>query len=166
MQGNYRFDLWSNHRNHVNAKHGWTNDYGWGVGYSFDQEITNWMTLFARGGYRKKEVYQSYMAFSGGFGIYGNAYGRDNDMLGCAYGTAFNSSDFGLGNNEHVIEIFYRLMLAKDHVGISPDFQFIINPSGAKGVHNVFVAALERKLIFKILRKKIMIIKLFLPKCF
>jgi hypothetical protein len=55
LEGNYRFYGWGNHRDHTNEKHGWTNDYGWGVGTSIDQQLTDWFTLFARGDIRKKQ---------------------------------------------------------------------------------------------------------------
>lgn len=130
LEGNYRIYGWGNHADHTDIYNGSTNDYGLGVGGSFDQQLTKWFTLFARAGYQSQSIYQNYLAFSGGLHVSGELYNRKTDWFGLAYGVAINNDDFAAGKNEHVVETFYRFSVAKGHVGLSPDVQFIVNPSG------------------------------------
>lgn len=148
LAGHYRFELWQNRAPHTDIFNGRTNDYGMGVDASFDQELTKWFVLFARGGYQSPSIYATKMAFSGGFALLGDLYGRKDDRLSIGYGVAINNDDFSPGRNEHVIEAYYRLAVGNGHVGLSPDVQFIINPGGLPASHNVVVVGLRAQVDF------------------
>lgn len=148
LDGTYRIYGWQNRSDHTDINNGRTNDYGMGIGVSIGQLLTKWLGLFARGGYQSPSIYQVKMAFSGGLALLGNLYSREYDRLGVAYGVAINNNKFSPGKNEHVIEVYYRLAVAKGHVGLSPDVQFIINPSGQYGRHNVVAAGVRAQVDF------------------
>lgn len=136
--GNYRLYGWGNGGNCGAAR-----KPGWGVGTSIDQEVVDNVSFFVRAGHSRKDAFTNYLSLSGGMGINGALYNREHDMIGLAYGLAFDNSDFNTNRNAHAIELFYRLILIKGHLQISPDIQYLINPSGSAGDRNVLLGALR-----------------------
>lgn len=145
--GNYLFYVWGNHTDHTNVDTGATNAAGYGFGLSLDQQIMEWLRLFGRFGLQSKSIYQAEMAYSMGLELSGSLYNRSDDAFGMAFGQAVNNDKVAVGNNESVVEAYYRLQLG-DHIGLSPDVQFIINPGASSTNNNVVVASLRAQIDF------------------
>ncbi|AYD48131.1 carbohydrate porin [Arachidicoccus soli] len=121
-----------------------------GIGYSFDQELTSDIGIFSRAGWNDGR-YASWAfteidrSLSVGFSIKGNIWKRANDKLGIATvinGISKDHRDFlhaggygfiiGDGNlnygHESVIEAYYNLQFSP-FIWISFDYQFVNNPA-------------------------------------
>jgi high affinity Mn2+ porin len=147
--GNYHIFGWYNrlpHRLWSDTSAGQENSYGFGL--SIDQRITETITAFARFGRRSPNNYdfqaveasQNYstlisQSWSIGAQISGKPWHRKNDVAGIGFGQALPSSNYKaameLANAapESHFEIYYRIKCF-EHMGISPDFQYIMGPFG------------------------------------
>jgi high affinity Mn2+ porin len=158
--GTYRMFGWYNnlpHHSWDDPSNTWENSYGFGI--SIDQQITTAVTAFARYGWRSPETYDSQavavaqtystliaQSWSVGAQVGGKSWHRENDVLGIGFGQAIPSAKYlkamALANAEPEshLEIYY-LVKCFEHMGISPDFQYVVNPFGkdlnsfAKGVN-------------------------------
>ena len=125
LEGNYRFYVWSQNEKHLE----WdeledyfagristpkNEKYAWGVGLSWDQELTPWLGLFFRYGYRGRDLvgYASYdeegnfvlddtdfsyafrHAFTGGFSLAGKLWGRAEDEAGLGFAYFIMDDDY------------------------------------------------------------------------
>ncbi len=156
LQGNYRVYGWINGQDHedfgdpINV-----DEDNLGVGVSLDQQVTNYLTLFTRIGYQDKDVNEFDIAWSGGLGLSGSLWGRDNDVLGIAYGQAILSDDFennlranGISpNDEGHLEIYYSIVI-NDNLAISPDIQVVTNAQGNGDFETVWIGGLRGQLTF------------------
>jgi carbohydrate-selective porin OprB len=146
--GNYHLYAWANRLPHRSwGDSGATNEMAYGFGASADQQFTDELTAFARFGWRNPENYdptavaqQTYAtliaeSWSAGVEIAGKRWHRENDVAGIGFGQAFPSAKYTTalalanGSPESHLEIFYRIKCF-EHMGISPDIQYIINPFG------------------------------------
>ncbi|MBM3250487.1 MAG: hypothetical protein FJZ09_06605 [Candidatus Omnitrophica bacterium] len=146
--GNYRMYGWSNNAYHTE----WSDpekskETAYGFGLSFDQKVTDIVTLFARYGWQDPKVYNPEIttaaggynyslvqSWSTGFQIEGKPWGRENDVLAFAVGQVFPSKDYKdyygyLAKPEGHLEAYYNIHLNK-YLSISQDFQYIWNPFG------------------------------------
>jgi len=152
LPGNYRFYGWNNNLNHTEwLETGKTKEAAFGFGLSFDQKVTDSLTLFTRYGWQNPKVYNPDImatgdlnyslehSWSAGFQVEGKPWGRENDVFAFAIGQAFPSGDYkkaGEGSAparkakaEGHFEAYYRIYINK-YLSISPDFQYIWNPFG------------------------------------
>lgn len=167
--GNYRILAWYNNADHTR----WLNttktkEGNYGFGLSFDQEVTDTVTLFTRYGWQDPEVYNPNTvtsdnanfslehAWSAGFQVKGEPWGRQNDVFGFAVGQAIASDDYKKSNsalkakNEGHLEAYYNIYINK-HFSISPDIQFIWNPFGddaASGDDTILVGGVRSHVDF------------------
>lgn len=155
-QGNYRIYGWLNNKDHADLKDpDKTGENNYGIGVSFDQEITELWTLFARYGWQRGSVSQIEHAWSAGLQCSGKFYGRKDDAIGLAYGMAMISSDWegadrdnGIrsGDEQHV-ELYYNLKV-HDHLSLSPDIQWVKNANGDEDNDDVWAFGLRARLAF------------------
>lgn len=149
LLGNYHVFGWYNqlpHRSWTDPAKTGEDSYGFGI--SVDQQISDVVTAFARYGWRNPETYDSQavvisqtyatlitQSWSIGAQATGKAWHRENDVLGIGFGQVIPSAKYketmALANAEPEshLEIYY-LIKCFEHMGISPDFQYIVNPFG------------------------------------
>ncbi len=158
LQGNYRFYIWHNRNELTDASDaGNTNEEGTGFGTSIDQQVVDFLTLFARLGFRNDDIveYQYDAAWSLGGAVSGSLWGRDDDVAGAAFGQAILASSYkdtlddagtDSGNESHY-EMYYNLVL-NDHVTISPDIQIVMNAEGDDDYQTVWIGAIRGQFTF------------------
>ncbi len=156
LQGNYRVYVWTNRTDHTELKDPTNDDeHGWGYGISLDQQVMDYLTLFARAGYQDKELFEIDMAWSGGLSLSGGLWGRDDDALGIAYGQAILSDDHedvlkAGGTNpedEGHFEAYYSIAV-NEHVAITPDIQVVTNALGDGDHEMVIVGGVRGQFTF------------------
>ncbi|MBJ6801648.1 carbohydrate porin [Geomonas propionica] len=116
------------------------------AGVSFDQQVTDKLTLFARYGQRDKDVYAATRAWSGGGQYQGLIAGRKDDILGFAYGQVKAARSVA-DAQEKLAEVYYRYKVS-DQIEISPVAQYLMNPAGIRGNDDVLALALRAKISF------------------
>jgi len=156
LQGNYRIYAWTNRGYHTELKdEAKDKEKGTGYGISFDQQVTDFLTLFGRAGYQEKKIYEFDVAWSGGMALSGNLWSREDDVLGIAYGQARLSRDnkdvlkeAGTSpNHEDHFEAYYRLTV-NEYLAVSPDIQIITNARGDNDFRTVTVGAVRGQFTF------------------
>jgi carbohydrate-selective porin OprB len=152
--GNYRVYGWFNGSDHEDLLDPTdTDENNYGVGLSFDQEITEILGIFARYGWQRGSVSQVEHAWSAGFQCSGKFYGRENDTFGLAYGMAVIGDDWKDANSrvnagdEHHVELYYNIKV-NDHLNISPDIQWVNNPNGDRDNDDVWAFGIRAQLSF------------------
>lgn len=173
LPGNYRFLGWNNnvyHTKWLDTEKQKENSYGFGL--SFDQKVTDIVTLFTRYGWQDPKVYNPDImatgdlnysleqSWSAGFQVEGKPWGREKDVLAFAIGQAIPSNDYKKAGadldpvrrakSEGHLEAYYNIHV-NDHLSISPDFQYIWNPFGkdiADDTSPVFVYGLRSQIDF------------------
>jgi len=152
--GNYRIYGWFNGSDHENLKDPTkTREDNYGVGLSFDQEITESLGIFARYGWQRGSVSQVEHAWSAGLQCSGKFYGREDDTFGLAYGMAVIGDDWKDANSginagdEHHVELYYNLKV-NEHLNISPDIQWVKNPNGDRDNDDVSAFGIRAQLSF------------------
>ncbi|MFZ2602682.1 MAG: carbohydrate porin [Candidatus Omnitrophota bacterium] len=173
LPGNYRFLGWNNNVYHTK----WldtekTKEANYGFALSFDQKVTDIVTLFTRYGWQNPKVYNPDIMATGdlnyslthswstGFQIEGKPWGREKDMLAFAVGQVIPSGDYKKAGEfldparkakaEGHLEAYYRIHL-NDYLSISPDFQYIWNPFGkdvAEDTNGIFVGGMRAQVDF------------------
>ncbi len=128
-EGNYRFYAWVNGSDKEKLGDGDSHKNGWGVGLSFDQQLTDCLTAFLRAGYADKDVYEVEGTWSAGAEIRGRKWNRENDVLGFAVSQALISDRVEPDDTETLFEAYYSIMFS-DQFRLSPDIQVIDNPGG------------------------------------
>ena len=140
--GNYRVLGWLNDREHTK----WNDsskvkEETYGVGISFDQELTDSLGAFLRYGWQDPDIYlngESFSlehAWSAGVQIAGTSWNREGDIIGLAVGQAMPSDDYrkaGANLNakdEGHFEAYYNYKV-NEHLTLTPDLQIIWNPYG------------------------------------
>ena len=158
--GNYRVYAWDATYDHPELTHPDTEKPGWGVGLSLDQEITEQVGVFARLAYNNKQVYPVEWFWSLGASLKGLIPTRGDDVLGLGIAGLVAASNLNkatadtgyllTGNNEgteYHLEAYYRIAIA-EHVAITPDLQYVVNPLGDSHNDDVFAAMLKAELSF------------------
>ena len=173
LPGNYRFLGWNNNVYHTK----WldtekTKEANYGFGLSFDQKVTDIVTLFTRYGWQNPKVYNPDImatgdlnyslahSWSAGFQLEGKPWGRENDVFAFAVGQAIASKDYKKAGEaldparrakpEGHLEAYYRIHV-NDHLSLSPDFQYIWNPFGkdvAEDTDGIFVGGMRAQVDF------------------
>jgi high affinity Mn2+ porin len=155
LQGNYRFYAWYNGKDHEDFSDGSTDAKNHGFGISFDQQVNDIVTLFARFGVQRGEVSQVESAWSAGFALSGSAFGRENDNIGFAYGRAMIGDDWKRFDSVNGIdcadeghfEIFYNYAV-NEHLAISTDVQWVTNANGDGNSDGFLVFGLRAQVMF------------------
>jgi carbohydrate-selective porin OprB len=194
LQGNYRFFWWTNRTEHTNWKRlsrsllsGRVGEddlpdfppeapaedklINYGLGFSFDQQVTDDLTLFTRYGYQDQDANAFESAASLGFNLNGRLWGRENDVFGLAYGIAILANDYedvlkiygrqiGISErhpnkvdyilddeNEEFYEAYYSISV-NDSLFISPDIQHITNTFGLDENDSAWIFGLRMQLLF------------------
>jgi len=135
-EGNYRAYFWFNNKDHIaltdTTK---VEESGYGLGFSFDQELTDDIGGFFRFGWQNEEVHNIALSWSFGAQIFGKSWGREKDVLGLAFGQLVPGGDYedaAAGRNADVeghFEAYYSFYV-NDSLTLSPDLQIIWNPKG------------------------------------
>lgn len=129
---------------------------GDGWGFSFDQQLTQDVTAFARWGLQSDDVYEVKRAWSLGFQLIGALWGRETDSLGLAFGRAETSGayrdilraeGFGTMPGESRLEAYYRCQLS-EHLALSPDFQWVDGLKGSSRADRVTILGMRAQLDF------------------
>ena len=194
LQGNYRFFWWTNRTEHTNwrrlqrsilherlgaedlegfppeapAEDKLIND---GLGISFDQQVTDELTLFTRFGYQDEDANPFQSALSLGFNLNGGLWGRENDVFGLAYGAAILANDYentlktygykiGIperhpgkidykleDDDEEFYEAYYSLSV-NDSMFLTPDVQHITNTFGLDENDSAWILGLRMQSLF------------------
>ncbi|MFH1190594.1 MAG: carbohydrate porin [Candidatus Omnitrophota bacterium] len=173
LPGNYRFLGWNNNVYHTKwLDTGKTKEANYGFGLSFDQKVTDIVTLFTRYAWQNPKVYNPDIMATGdlnyslmhswstGLQVEGKPWGREKDMLAFAVGQAIPSKDYKKAGEtldparrakpEGHLEAYYRIFV-NDHLSISPDFQYIWNPFGkdvADDTSGIFVGGMRAQVDF------------------
>ncbi len=156
LQGNYRLYAWSNNTDHEELSNPDNNEeHGWGTGLSIDQQAAESLTVFARLGFQDEDIYEIKTAWSIGMAVSGTQWGRDDDVLGIAYGQAALSDDYrdslesdGIDpENEGHFEAYYNITV-NEHVSVTPDIQVLTNAKGDGGFDTVWTGAVRGQIGF------------------
>ena len=157
MQGNYRFYGWRNSGEHEKLRDSSRTDKsGEGFGISFDQQLSENVTAFARWGAADDDLYEVHRSWSLGFQVAGGVWGRYDDMLGIAFGRAETShayrdtlraDGFGTTPAESRFEAYYRFQV-NNHISISPDVQWVDGLAGASNSDAVTILGVRAQLDF------------------
>jgi len=155
-QGNYRIYGWFNGKDHVALKEpSKTKEDNYGFGLSFDQELSEVVTLFVRYGRQRGSVSELERAWSAGFQFHGKPWGREDDVLGLAYGVAVLGDDWedvaqasGVDTgDEHHVEVYYNFKV-NENLNISPDIQWARSANGDRDNGEVWVFGVRAQLSF------------------
>jgi hypothetical protein len=157
LAGNYRFYAWHNSGEHEKLRNTSRNDKsgdGWGL--SFDQQITQDITAFARWGLQSDDVYEVKRAWSLGFQLIGTLWGREADSFGIAFGRAETSGayrdllraeSFRTTPGESRLEAYYRWQL-NEHLALSPDVQWVDGLKSSSRADQVTILGMRAQLDF------------------
>jgi high affinity Mn2+ porin len=115
-----------------------------GFGVSLDQQITGNITVFARYGERDKDVYLTKRAWSAGGQYAGLFPGRNDDVLGLAYGQI---QAVGADSQEKLAELYYKAKL-NDQIELAPVVQYLVDPNGDSSRDNVLALGLRAQISF------------------
>lgn len=158
LQGNYRVFIWQDMGDHTDANDLTnTKEKGAGFGINIDQQVVDFLTVFARIGFRRDDIveYEYDSAWSLGAAVKGGLWGRDDDIVGIAYGQAVlaghykdSLNDAGIpSGNEGRFETYYSLVL-NEHVAISPDIQTVTNARGIDDFKTVWIGGVRGQFTF------------------
>jgi carbohydrate-selective porin OprB len=113
------------------------------------------LTLFGRFGYQDEDIYKFDIAWSAGLALSGNFWGRNDDVLGIAYGQALLSdyyenalkADGVSPDDEGHFEAYYNIVV-NDHVAVTPDIQVVINALGDSDYDTVVIGGIRGQITF------------------
>ncbi|MFH2137671.1 MAG: carbohydrate porin [Candidatus Omnitrophota bacterium] len=160
--GNYRVYYWYNDAPHTKwnaaAK---IKEEGSGFGVSFDQEITDDVGIFLRCGWQQDEAaldtttFSLESSYSAGMQFNGTLWGRDEDVLGFAYGFIYPSDEYKKAGNlqaktEGHAELYYNYRV-NENLSVTPDIQMITNPYGkdaVNGTSTILVGGIRTQIDF------------------
>jgi len=155
QQGNYRFLLFILRKNAAlisDAFRSKKNQLGFAI--SFDQEVSERITLFARFGYDDPKINEIEYAWSSGVECREPIGGRKNDY--CAFGVAQNilGRDYrrysGLSNiasRETILEGYYSFYI-NEFLSVTLDMQTVLEPLADKGADNPLAASARFLVVF------------------
>ena len=178
-QGNFRFYGWYDGRRHLKNEYLATayenplqyydkadsGQSGWGL--SFDQDILDGLTAFARYSWTQKDLsvwsgdenqwamIPFNQVYSLGLGTSGLLWNRPDDGIGVAFGQTILTSDFkelkhaeGLGtSDEKYVETWYRYTFNR-FLALSADFQWTQNPGGLDEADDVYLFGVRSQVNF------------------
>jgi len=146
LKGNYRLYFWDATYDHVNGA-GDTSSGGSGVGLSLDQQVTDWLGLFARLAYSDRNAYDVDWFWSVGANLKGIIPSRDEDELGIGLAGLKGSVAPDNDGTEFHTEVYYRIVLTKNFA-VSPDIQYVTNPQGNSHNDGVFAGMVRVEFSF------------------
>jgi porin len=119
---------------------------GWGANISFSRSVNEHWMPFIRAGYAKDGGSLLEKSLTAGF-AYQAVSGAN--QLGFAYNWGVpNESSWGPDlDNQHTLEVFYRIQLWKE-IAITPDIQYIMNPALNPDDDLLWVFGLRARLAF------------------
>lgn len=149
--GNYRLIAWSNTAEDTALLSGRPQE-GYGFALSFDQQVVNNVTLFARYGWAQQEFFSVESAVSGGVLLGGNIWNRSDDKLGLAIGRTWLSNDFSpdaVKRAESNAELFYSVNITNTFT-LTPSLQYINTPDlmGLEGNFDAFMYGVRANVRF------------------
>lgn len=156
---NYRLYAWTNMTDHLDYENISTNQQkkNWGLGISYDHQLSGDLTLFGRYGFQDPAVNRFDHVATLGARIVGNRWSRGGDILGLAAGFARASRSYGrvsrdldgvdVSGGETFVEAYYSYFLER-HLRLSPDIQYIRRPGGIGEADDHFVFALRTQIDF------------------
>lgn len=160
--GNYRLYAWTNgtfapYNNELATTTARTS----GFGFSIDQEVARYFTLFARYGHALSGEVRFNNAITAGAQLGGYSWGRQEDRVGLAFGWLDTSPgfraaaptldadgdgipDFGYSPTgaEKDIELYYAWQI-NQNLQLSPNLQWIFQPGGDPSAQNIWVIGLR-----------------------
>jgi len=145
--GNYRLYVWTNGSDKAEIDGTDTDEDGWGVGVSLDQQLTDNLMVFLRAAYEDDDVYEVESAWSIGAEVRGTKWNRESDALGIAIAQALVNDDLDPDDTETLVEIYYSYAV-NDQLSISPDLQIIDNPGGDSDNDTVVVLGTRAQVNF------------------
>ncbi|VAX09501.1 hypothetical protein MNBD_GAMMA25-2505 [hydrothermal vent metagenome] len=152
LEANYRVYYWRNGRGEdfdgVENTH-------IGLGFSLDQKVDDYTTLFARFGEQTKGRIRFDRTLTVGADFGGSYWNRGGDAIGVALGwlslsdeyktEANNIEGFNASGAEKLAEIFYRYRV-NSQFELSPNLQFISQPGGNSAVSSMTAYGLRVQL--------------------
>lgn len=165
-EGYYRFMAWYNNSDHINWKTG-DRSGTYGFALSFDQDVSDEISLFARYGWEDPDVYNPSItatknniislnqSWSTGIQLIGRWWGREKDLVGFAIGQVIPSEEYKKMMKRHAkdeghLEIYYDIFF-NEHICVTPDFQYVLNPYGGDAEDNndpAFIYAFRARIDF------------------
>lgn len=113
-----------------------------------DPESDLGLWLFARGGFADDEVAAVETHATAGLTLRGTFEGRDDDVFGVMYNFAdLSDKNAAFDGDEHALEVYYRIRVTGS-VFVTPDFQYIANPSGDAALDDAVVGTLRVQVSF------------------
>ena len=137
LQGNYRFLFWLDQRYDRLVPGTSRERDNRGVALSFDQQVTDRITVFCRYGLTSRTVLPIEDFWSVGAQLSAPLPGRKQDILGVAMGQSLIDDEYRAGWRanapaETVYEIYYRIKI-NEYLAITPNLQFITHPEAQRG---------------------------------
>ncbi len=152
--GNYRVYLWNDRAPHPvidqplnDPKRKPDAVKGYVVGLSFDQNLTDRLSLFGRAAYGRPTAYPDSQFYSLGINLRAPFLSRPNDTF--AFGTAaVLPSPFAKRKAAELhFETYYKVELSSN-LHLTPDFQYVLNPEGNSDNDPIFVGTFKMELSF------------------
>jgi carbohydrate-selective porin OprB len=133
-----------------------------GIGFNFDQEVTEHVGVWGRYGTQDSRVASFDRSLTAGIQLGGGAFGRPHDALGVGYGLTMISDEYEAAQavasnpqfnaNEGYFEAYYRYVVDGDAevrgVSLSPDVQYITNAGGDSSLDPIVVYGLRLQAFF------------------
>jgi porin len=116
---------------------------GWGFVLSGTKYINETWLPFVRFAYTKDagSLLQKALAFGVG---YQPKLGGDLMSFGYSWGQS-NETTFGVAEDQHTFEFFYRLQLS-ERIAITPDIQFVVNPALNNQQNSIFIYGIRSRI--------------------
>ena len=152
LKGNYRFIFNINHEKleYLNSDQTKTNSLSWGL--SFDQAVSERITLFLRYGWADPKVRDIEYFWSCGGQITEPLPGRKLDCLGVGIAQSIMGHDYLQANEESsrsetMYEIYYSYKL-NSAITLTPNLQIVVDPNADKTTDTEIVCGLRFLLSF------------------
>lgn len=153
LKGNYRLIFYLNHEKLERLDQEGEKKDTVGYALSFDQEVTNRVTLFFRYGNADEKIWDIKHFWSFGFQIAEPFPGRKLDFLGFGVARSVMGDDYRSANeeiasrDETIYEIYYSYNL-NPLISLTPSLQIVDNPSADKTAKTAVVLGMRFLLSF------------------
>ena len=139
----YRGYFWYNGTDHTDLKDASkTKEPNYGLGLSFDQNITDIFGIFQRFGWQNPKVSTLEYSWSAGGQMTGKYWNRSDDILAIGVGQGIPGKDYRDTEDNHRVqtnlEAYYSFKV-NDHLTLAPDMQCIWDPNGENERDPIFV---------------------------
>ncbi len=154
-KGNWRFYVWNHAADYPDVLDAGKTHRNHGWGCSFDHELSELCTLFARFGRQREAVAVVQQSWSAGVQMSAAPFGRENDVFGIGLVAALLGDDWeeaaaaagGEPADEYHLEAYYNWEV-NDVLRLSPDLQWVGNPNGDRRNDDIWVLALRLQLTY------------------